>query len=111
MFFPPGGGDVMTIQIARIATLVPAALLALTTGLAAQTYERPPSFAADKIRGIKPVGDNYTIKSPVRSDGLFRVYDLTTPYGPFTVQGDQMMRMRLNELRALAELEKLSQSE
>ncbi len=101
----------MTIQIARIAALVPAALLALTTGLAAQTYERPPSFAADKIRGIKPVGENYTIKSPVRSDGLFRVYDLTTPYGPFTVQGDQMLRMRLNELAALHELEKVSGSE
>ena len=91
--------------------LVPALLLVLSSGLSAQNSEAPPTFAADKIRGFKPAGENYTIKNPVRSDGLFRVYTLATPYGEFTVQGDLMLRMRLNELAALAELEKLSQSE
>ena len=94
------------------AVLMPAVMLAMSTGLNAQsTHERPPSFAADKLRGIKPAGENYTIKSPVRSDGLFRVYVLTTPYGEYTVQGDQMLRMRLNELAAVAQLEKISGSE
>jgi hypothetical protein len=93
------------------AVLAPAALLALTGGLSAQNTERPPTFAAEKIRTVKPAGENYTIKNPVRSDGLFRVYTLATPYGEFTVQGDHMLRMRLNELAALAELEKLSQSD
>lgn len=88
-----------------------ATLLALPSVLLADSFERPPSFAADKIRGIKPAGENYSIKSPVRSDGLFRVYTLATPHGEFTVQGDHMLRMRLHELVALAELEKLSQSD
>ena len=47
----------------------------------------------------------------MRSDGLLRIYTLTTPYGEFTVHGDQMLRMRVNELAALHELEKIANSE
>jgi hypothetical protein len=103
----------MTFQIKRNlrAVLLSAIVLALPTTLLADTFERPPNFAADKIRGIKAAGPNYTIKSPVRSNGLFRIYELATPHGEFTVQGDHMMRMRINELAALDELERLSQSE
>src|SRR5262245_48802848 len=93
------------------AVALPAVLLALSTTLHADSYERPPTFAADKIRGIKAVGSNYTINNPVRSEGLFRIYTLSTPHGEFTVQGDLMMRMRIVELAALEELERLSQSE
>jgi hypothetical protein len=93
------------------ALLLPAVLVALPAPLLADTVERPPTFAAEKIRGIKATGSNYTIKNPVRSDGLFRIYVLATTYGEFTVQGDQMVRMRINELAALEELEKLSQSD
>lgn len=96
---------------------VPAAVVmalcstALCPEASAQNYERPPSFSPDKIPGIRASGVNYTIKSPVRSDGLFRNYVLTTPYGEFNVQGDQMLRMRLKELEALDQLEKLSASD
>lgn len=93
------------------AAIAAAALLIPAGGLSAQNFERPPNFSAAKISVVKPSGANYTIKEPVRSDGLFRLYTLATPYGEFQVQGDFMLRMRLNELVALAELEKLSQSE
>src|SRR5829696_3127236 len=92
----------------------PAALtvgLALSAAALAQSFERPPSYAAAKIPGIKPAGENYTIKDPVRSDGLLRLYNVETPYGTLNVHGDQMMRMRANELLALQELEKISGSE
>ena len=79
--------------------------------LAAQKFEAPPSFNAAKLRGIERVGENYTIKTPVRSDGLMRNYDLATPYGDLKVEGDAMLRMRLNELHALALLEKVSNSD
>lgn len=93
--------------------LRPVALLALlpVAVAAAERYERPPSFNAAQIRGIRRVGSNYTILNPVRSDGLLRIYRLTTPYGKMRVDGDQMMRMRQNELFALAKLEKLSTSQ
>ena len=86
-------------------------LLSAIAAASAQGFEQPPSFAAANIPGIKPVGDNYRVREPVRSDGLLRVYRLETPYGEVAVQGDQMLRMRINELTALHELEKVSQSE
>ncbi len=70
-----------------------------------------PSFNAAQIAGIKRVDDNYTIRNPVKSDGILRIYVLATPYGDITVQGDEMLRMRINELKALAALEKVSNSE
>ena len=94
----------------RIAVLV--AMLALPwSAPLAQPFERPPTFAVTGIPGIKPAGENYTINAPVRSDGLLRLYILTTPYGEVGVHGDQMLHMRLNELAALSELEKISGSE
>ncbi|MGE3147706.1 MAG: hypothetical protein AB7K04_01430 [Pseudorhodoplanes sp.] len=96
-----------------------AALLALGVtleGAAAQNkpmrqIESAPSFDASKIPGIKPVGENYAIANPVRSDGFLRIYLLRTPYGEFAVHGDDMMRMRINEMAALAQLEKISNSD
>ena len=95
--------------VVRFAGLI--AAMALPREALAQSFERPPSFEIEKIAGFWPTGDNYTIKNPVRSDGLLRIYTLTTPYGEFTVHGDQMLRMRLNELAALHELEKIANSE
>ena len=86
-------------------------LLAQTAALPAQTVEQPPSFNAAQIPGIKRVDDNYTIRNPVKSDGILRIYVLATPYGDITVKGDEMLRMRINELKALALLEKVSNSE
>jgi len=95
-----------------LRALAPLALVLLQPAAAsAQAYEKPPSFNAAQIPGIKRVGPNYTIRNPVRSDGILRVYVLDTPYGEITVNGDEMLRMRLNELHALAELDKVSTSE
>jgi hypothetical protein len=98
-------------NVALQAAVASAVLLGSAGTAIAQNYERPPTFSAAKISVVKQVGQNYTIKEPVRSDGLFRLYSLATPYGEFQVQGDFMLRMRLKELDALAELEKLSQHE
>lgn len=84
--------------------------LALPAAAFAQTFEKAPSFNAAQIGGIVPSGENYTVRSPVRSDGLLRVYSLETPYGETVAPGDQMAHMRINELRALAQLEKVSSS-
>jgi hypothetical protein len=81
------------------------------TALLAQKFERPPVYSVAKMRGLQARGPNYTIKNPIRSDGLLRIYVLSTPYGEFTVQGDQFLSMRLKELRVLTALEKVSSSQ
>ena len=88
-----------------------ALLLAHPLVSSAQTVEQPPSFNTAQIPGIKRAGENYTIRNPVRSDGILRIYVLATPYGDITVQGDEMLRMRVNELKALAVMEKVANSE
>jgi hypothetical protein len=85
-------------------------LIVLPASAPAQSVENAPSFNAAKIPGINRVGENYTIRNPVRSDGILRVYVLATPYGDITVNGDEMMRMRSVEFKALAALEKVSTS-
>jgi hypothetical protein len=87
------------------------AVTAIPLQALAQPFEPAPTFVIEKIPGFWPSGDNYSIKNPVMSDGLLRIYTLTTPYGEFTVHGDQMLRMRVNELAALYELEKIANSE
>ena len=62
-------------------------LLAQTAVASAQTVEQPPSFNAAQVPGIKRVGENYTIRNPVKSDGILRIYVLATPYGDITVMG------------------------
>lgn len=96
---------------AAVRSAVIFAALATTSAVSAQPVERPPSFEIGKVRGLWPSGDNYTINNPVRSDGLLRIYTLTTPYGEFGAHGDQMLRMRVNELAALYALEKIANSE
>ncbi len=91
-----------TIWIAFAIAILPAS---------AQTFEKPPSFQAGKIPGIAVKGDNFTVRDPVRSDGQLRIWQLDTPYGEVGVLGDQMMRMRQTELKALADLEKISGSD
>jgi hypothetical protein len=89
------------------AALVPMAPAAI----AAPAFEVPPSFNAAQIPDINRVGPNYTVESPVHSDGLLRDYVLTTPYGPLPVRGDAMLHMRINELVALSRMEQVSRSD
>ncbi|MBS0245901.1 MAG: hypothetical protein JSR61_04710 [Proteobacteria bacterium] len=90
--------------------LMPLGVVVLPVAALAQSFEAPPSFNAAHIRGIAPTGENYTVRSPVPSDGLMRLYDIETPYGGVAAQGDAVAQMRINELRALALLEKVSSS-
>ncbi len=101
----------MRYAFGSAVALAALAQIVLPASAPAQTVEKPPSFNAAKISGIKRVGENYTIRNPVRSDGILRVYVLATPYGDITVNGDEMLRMRINELRALAALERVGASQ
>jgi hypothetical protein len=97
------------IAVLPLAALLPAADAAQAQGRG-QGYETPPSFSAATISGIKRTGPNYSIASPVTSDGLLRVYTFKTKYGDYVAHGDAMAAMRINELRALAALEQVSGS-
>ncbi len=99
-----------------LKALSAAAIAALcATGAAipafAQNVERPPSFDPARIAGIKAVGENYRIANPVGSDGFMRLYVVKAQAGDITVIGDALMRTRMVELGALAELNRISASD
>lgn len=96
---------------AALGAVAMAALVSISVGASGAEVERPASFNPGKIPGIRPAGVNYTITSPVRSDGFLRVYTVNTPYGNSTVVSDAMMQVRIRELDAIAKLDKLTESD
>src|SRR5262245_51132025 len=93
--------------------LTGAALLALgATALAASAVvvETVSDAQADKVVGTQATGDNWKVQSPVHSDGFMHLFALETPYGNYQVSGDKLLAERLNELHAVAVLEKMSKT-
>ncbi len=66
--------------------------------------------AGDVIGATLVTGVNWTVQSPVHSDGFMHIFALQTPYGDYTVSGDRLLAERLAELRAVDTLEKMSKS-
>ena len=83
--------------------------MAMTTAVAA--LEVPKSEPAQKFLGASFTGPNYTVAPAARSDGVMRIFDVTTPYGQYQFDGAEFAKMRLHELKAVSILEKVSQSE
>ena len=96
--------------------VLPAAMLAATfvaaiPAQAQQKLERPPGYDPARIPGIRSAGPNYQIANPVRSDGFMRIYVVKTKLGDSAVIGDALMRQRIIEMAALAELNRISNSD
>ena len=56
-------------------------------------------------------GHNYKIENEVKNDGIFNTYQLSTDYGPVTIESDSILMIRIAELRALKAMEELQESE
>jgi hypothetical protein len=90
-------------------TLVAVASAALAVAAA---YEAPRSFKASEL--LKPAqvkGPHHSVAPTVKTEGYFHVFDITTDSGPLEAEGETMLLIRLLEVGALAELDKVSKSE
>ncbi|MBP6014597.1 MAG: hypothetical protein KBA31_20380 [Alphaproteobacteria bacterium] len=85
-----------------------AAILLLALAPAASAAEVPAGAVATALLGDQAKGPNWTVAPEVRSDGFVRLYSVATPYGDFQVNGQRRMDERLQELRALKQLEEMS---
>jgi hypothetical protein len=91
-----------------------AAALALLSAdpLSAQGYETPPTFSAAKVLPPDLVqGPYHKIVGPVTVQGFLNHYQMQTKYGTFPVEGTELLRMRVRELAATAQLEKVNSAE
>jgi hypothetical protein len=85
-----------------------ASLLILAAPIAAAgDFEPPPLSDAAALLGPRAAGVNYRVISPVQSDGLLRIYDIETSYGPLRAEGDAVLEVRLRELAAITALEEV----
>ena len=89
------------------------ALLPLAALLGASDYEPLPTFKASAILPAKQVkGPLFTVAKTVKNDGLLNDFHIDTPeFGSYEVQGRGMLLVRLQEIEALGELQKVSKSE
>jgi hypothetical protein len=75
-------------------------------------YERPPSFAPTQILPPDLVHSPYhSIVGPVTVDGFLDLYQLQTKYGTFPVLGTDLLRMRVHEVAATAQIEQIGGAE
>lgn len=82
------------------------AALALST-----VYEKPRTFkASDLLKPSQIEGPHFKVAEVVPTDGYLYVFSVTTDYGPLEAEGKSLLLMRLNEVRALAELDEVSKS-
>jgi len=89
------------------------ALLPIAALLGASDYEPLPTFKASAILPAQQVkGPLFTVAETVRNDGFLNGFHIDTPeFGSYEVQGRGMLLVRLQEIAALGELQKVSKSE
>jgi hypothetical protein len=85
-------------------------LVTLPFSAPAGAIELAPQVSAESLLGADVTGDSWTVAPLVRSDGAAWVFTVKTSYGDFQVNGLHRMRDRMQELRALKVLEKMSRT-
>jgi hypothetical protein len=74
--------------------------------------ETPPVLrAADLVPVDLLQGPHHRVEPQVPTDGLLAWFTITSDFGTFRVAGPDMVRVRVGEVRALAELDKTTKSE
>lgn len=79
--------------------------------VAREKFEEPSTLQASSILPSHlRKGPHHTVREEVGSNGYFTSYTIDSRFGTFEVQGSQLLEVRVAELNALAELEKLTSS-
>lgn len=112
----PQGPNVKLLTVGRILGLVLVfcglSLFWCNHPLSAEDFEQLPEFKASKILPADLLtGSNYRIQEPVRSDGFNYIFDVQTDYGPLQVESSALLKIRVGELAAIAQMLKVEQTE
>jgi hypothetical protein len=80
--------------------------------LGAAGYERVRDFTAQELLTTAEIkGPHHQVAKAVPTDGYLHVFNVTTDWGEVEAEGLSQLRVRLDEVRALAELDDVSKSE
>lgn len=99
-----------------LKTAVLAGVLVLMVGgaspaLSQDVFESPPVLpATDFISSDRLQGEGYRIDPDVPTDGFRAYFAISTDYGAFRAVGSDLLEIRLREVAAMRELERMSRS-
>lgn len=80
--------------------------------LAQKSFEKPPVFKASQLLPPELLkGEHYQVAEDVQNDGYMNFYKITSDFGEFKAEGNSMLRVRVQEIGALAELDQLSKTD
>ena len=86
-------------------------LLSATAVVAATAYESPPTLRASELaKGSLLKGPSYRVEEQVTTDGFLTRFTVHSDFGDFVAVGPGMLDVRVREVGALAELQKVEQS-
>lgn len=86
--------------------------LATTPALAQSQFETPPPLKASQLLSAKLLkGPHFRISENVTSDGYFNNYQIISDFGDLNVEGQSLLEIRVGEMAALSEMDKLSSSQ
>lgn len=77
----------------------------------ANAIETPKSALAARFLGPLMNSPNYTVGATARSDGVMRLFEVSSTYGQYQFDGVEFTKLRLREIEATAALDKMSKSE
>lgn len=93
------------LALALMATL---AFQATFTAAAQTGYEPVPVLSASRILPPELLsGPNHRVQERVRSDGIVNIYTIDSSFGTFTAVSTAMLRVRVQEINAMAVMDKL----
>ena len=87
-------------------------LFIITAGTADEEYETPLIVQArDVVPAELLTSDLYEIDSDVLTRGYTNTYEIRSEYGDFTAHGNDMLAERIQEIKAIHELDKIKESD
>ncbi len=87
------------------------AIPAVSPSFAQTPYEQPPTVhTADLVPPEILTGSNYTVDPDVATDGFMGIFHISYKFGDYDCTGREMLYVRLSELNALEQLEKVSKT-
>ncbi len=92
-----------------VSPLVFATMQAAAAPKSQSQFETPPVLEASKLLAPEILkGPYHQVAEKVTSDGYFNNYHIESKFGAFDVEGLPMLEVRISEMTALAELDKIS---
>jgi len=107
------GCEASSPALRALVLLIGSALLVSGSPSMAQTeFESPLTFRASKI--LPPdllAGPDHRIVEQVTNDGIMNIYTINSRFGTFTTNSYEELRIRVNEVNAIARMDDWAESE